>query len=327
MDCNKPILRMVVPCYNEESILPITAPLFRAELKRNIDDQRISPKSTICFVDDGSSDGTWKIIQELAASDASYEGMALSRNQGHQNALMAGLMEAKDRCDICISLDCDGQDDISAVSRMIDEYLNGADVVYGVRSRRESDTLFKRLSAEGFYAFLDKMGVEVVFNHSDYRLMSARALQGLSQFGEANLYLRGLVPLVGYPSATVEYERSARVAGSSHYSLGKMLSLALDGVTSLSVKPIRIVSGVGLLFCLIGFVGILWAVITALTGNSVSGWASTICLVCMFGGLQLLALGVIGEYVGKIYLEVKNRPRYIVAQKTWEEPKASVDES
>ena len=227
-------------------------------------------------------------------------------------------MEARNKCDICISIDCDGQDNIEAMSSMIQSYLNGYDVVYGVRSQRKTDTTFKRLTAESFYALLKKMGAEVVFNHADYRLLSNKALNGLSEFGEVNLFLRGLVPLVGFPSSTVEYERSERMAGKSHYPLKKMLSLAFDGITSLSVKPIRSITGLGIIFSLIGFGGVIWAIITALLGQGVSGWASTICLICGFGGLQLLALGIIGEYIGKIYLETKKRPRYIISEKTWE---------
>lgn len=313
-----PLLWIVIPCYNEEQVLPITAPLFLKQLNNEIKACHISDGSLICFINDGSTDKTWNTIKTLCASDSHFQGIALSRNRGHQNALLAGLMEARNKCDICISIDCDGQDNIEAMSSMIQSYLNGYDVVYGVRSQRKTDTTFKRLTAESFYALLKKMGAEVVFNHADYRLLSNKALNGLSEFGEVNLFLRGLVPLVGFPSSTVEYERSERMAGKSHYPLKKMLSLAFDGITSLSVKPIRFITGLGIIFSLIGFGGVIWAIITALLGQGVSGWASTICLICGFGGLQLLALGIIGEYIGKIYLETKKRPRYIISEKTWE---------
>lgn len=315
-----PVLWLIVPCYNEgssgDNCLKLTAPDFLNELTALSDAQKISPSSRILFVNDGSSDNTWEIICDLAASDSHYTGISLSRNRGHQNALLAGLMEARGKCDITISIDCDGQDDIHAMEEMIDAYGAGADVVYGVRSSRESDTVFKRATAEGFYKILEKLGADVVFNHADYRLLSARALDGLAQFSETNLYLRGMVPLVGYPSTTVEYERKNRKAGKSHYSLKRMISLALDGTTSLSVKPIRIITGIGIAFSVLSLVAIIWAIVSALLGQTVAGWASTMCAVGLIGGLQLLCLGVIGEYIGKIYLEVKNRPRFIVAERT-----------
>lgn len=257
------------------------------------------------------------MIKQFAASDERILGISLSRNQGHQKALLAGLVNARKNCDIAISIDCDGQDDISASKLMIDEYLNGADVVYGVRSKRESDTLFKRGSAELFYKFMSWLGAEVVFNHADYRLLSSRALDGLMEFKEANLFLRGLIPLVGLKTAVVEYERTERFAGDGHYSLSKMLGLALDGITSLSMKPIRLLMASGIVFFLMGVAVAIWACVTAITGNAVAGWASLACLISVIGSLQLLSLGVIGEYVGKTYLETKNRPRFIVAERTW----------
>ena len=311
-----PLLWIVVPCYNEEQVLPLTAPLFLEELQLLAAAGKVSDSSSVVFVDDGSSDGTWRVINDLVASNSHFKGIALSRNRGHQNALLCGLMQARGQCDITVSIDCDGQDDITAIERMVDAYAEGYDVVYGVRSKRETDTVFKRSTAEGFYKLLSKMGAEVVFNHADYRLMSARALDGLAEFGEVNLYLRGMVPMVGFPSTTVEYERTERVAGESHYPLGKMLGLAFNGITSLSVKPIRLVAGAGMLFSLVGLVGVLWALVAVLTGNAVTGWASTMCVVCLIGGLQLLSLGVIGEYIGKIYLETKHRPSYIVKERT-----------
>ena len=316
-DFSRPILWIVIPCYNEEDVLPITAPMFLEQIQTMISKEKISAKSKILFVNDGSKDSTWDIICELAQEDEHYIGISQSRNRGHQNAVLAGLMEARDVCDITISIDCDGQDDITAMERMVDEYLAGAEVVYGVRSKRDTDTFFKRFTAESFYKFLDKMGVETVYNHADYRLISARVLQEFAGFQEVNIFLRGMIPLVGYKNATVYYERHERIAGESHYPLSKMLAIAVDGITSLSVRPISIITGAGCAVSLIGFVGIIWAIITAILGNAVPGWASIVCIVCFLGGIQLLSLGVIGEYIGKIYLESKHRPRYIISDKTW----------
>ena len=317
-DFSRPILWIVIPCYNEEDVLPITAPMFLEQIQTMISKEKISAKSKILFVNDGSKDSTWDIICELAQEDEHYIGISQSRNRGHQNAVLAGLMEARDVCDITISIDCDGQDDITAMEKMVDEYLAGAEVVYGVRSKRDTDTFFKRFTAESFYKLLDKMGVETVYNHADYRLISARVLQEFAGFQEVNIFLRGMIPLVGYKSTTVYYERHERIAGESHYPLSKMLAIAVDGITSLSVRPISIITGAGCVVSLIGFVGIIWAIITAILGNAVPGWASIVCIVCFLGGIQLLSLGVIGEYIGKIYLESKHRPRYIISDKTWE---------
>lgn len=318
VDFSKPILWIVIPCYNEKDVLPITAPMFLEQIQTMISKEKISAKSRILFVNDGSKDSTWDIICKLAQEEEHYIGISQSRNRGHQNAVLAGLMEAKDVCDITISIDCDGQDDITAMERMVDEYLAGAEVVYGVRSKRDTDTFFKRFTAESFYKLLDKMGVETVYNHADYRLISTRVLQEFAGFHEVNIFLRGMIPLVGYKNATVYYERHERIAGESHYPLSKMLALAFDGITSLSVRPISIITGAGCVVSLIGFVGIIWAIITAILGNAVPGWASIVCIVCFLGGIQLLSLGVIGEYIGKIYLESKHRPRYIISDKTWE---------
>ena len=317
-DFSRPILWIVIPCYNEEDVLPITAPMFLEQIQTMISKEKISAKSRILFVNDGSKDSTWDIICKLAQDDEHYIGISQSRNRGHQNAVLAGLMEARDVCDITISIDCDGQDDITVMERMVDEYLAGAEVVYGVRSKRDTDTFFKRFTAESFYKLLDKMGVESVYNHADYRLISARVLQEFAGFQEVNIFLRGMIPLVGYKSTTVYYERHERIAGESHYPLSKMLAIAVDGITSLSVRPISIITGAGCVVSLIGFVGIIWAIITAILGNAVPGWASIVCIVCFLGGIQLLSLGVIGEYIGKIYLESKHRPRYIISDKTWE---------
>jgi len=312
----KPVLYIVIPCYNEEEVLPITAPQFRAQLQTMQAQDLISPESRILFVNDGSRDRTWEIICALAKEDPCFMGISQSRNRGHQAAVLAGLMEAKDRCDITISIDCDGQDDISAMTDMVKAYHDGCEIVYGVRSSRKTDTFFKRFTAESFYKFLNTMGVEVVFNHADYRLISARALQEFAGFKETNLFLRGMVPLVGFKSTSVYYERSERLAGKSHYPLRKMLGLALDGITSLSVKPLRLISSLGILISLISFIGVIWSVCAALFGDAVAGWASTVCIVCFVSGIQLVSLGIIGEYIGKIYMEVKQRPRYIISERT-----------
>lgn len=315
----RPMLYIVIPCYNEQEVLPATAPTFLGKIEQLAAADKISDKSRVLFVNDGSADNTWNIIKELSSSDEHYVGISLSRNRGHQNALLAGLMEAKDKCDISISIDCDGQDDINAMDKMVDLYLEGCDVVYGVRDDRESDTVFKRTSAQAFYKLLNAMGAESVYNHADYRLLSAKVLRELEKFGEVNIYLRGMVPLVGFKSSVVPYKRTERVAGKSKYPLKKMISLALNGITSLSVKPIRIITAFGFLVAIISLVGIIWSVVVALTGASVAGWASTVSIICFLGGIQLLSLGVIGEYIGKIYLEIKKRPRYIISDRTNDE--------
>ncbi len=314
-----PVLYIVVPCYNEEQVLPITAPEFAAKLNALAAAGKISPDSRVLFVDDGSKDATWQIISDLARQDARLAGIRLSRNRGHQNALLAGLMEAKDKCDITISIDCDGQDDWNAMDAMVDAYADGCDIVYGVRSSRKTDSFFKRTTARGFYKFLRSMGVDTVYDHADYRLVSARALNAFAQFREVNLFLRGMFPLVGFKSTCVPYERRERMAGKSHYPLSKMLALAMDGITSLSTRPLHIITGLGIGIAGLSFLGALWSVIVALLGASVPGWASTVCIVCFIGGIQLICLGVIGEYVGKIYMEVKDRPRYIISQRTEED--------
>lgn len=311
-----PILYIVIPCYNEQEVLPITAPMFLQKLADLTAAGKISPESRVLFVNDGSKDRTWEIICDLAARDPHYVGICQSRNRGHQNAVLAGLMEAKSRCDITISIDCDGQDDINAMDAMVDAYRDGCDVVYGVRSKRETDTFFKRFTAESFYKILNAMGAEVVFNHADYRLMSARVLEEFARFREVNLFLRGMVPLVGFKSTCVTYERHERIAGESHYPLSKMLALAFDGITSLSIKPIRFITGFGVFVALVSFIGVLWAVIEAALGLTVSGWASMTSIICFVSGVQLICLGVIGEYIGKIYLESKHRPRYIISDST-----------
>ena len=313
---DKPTLYMVIPCYNEEEVLPVTAPMFLDKINQLIQELKISDQSRIMFINDGSKDKTWEIINQLANEDHHFMGISQSRNRGHQNAVLAGLMEAKDICDITISIDCDGQDDINAMDKMVDEYLSGAEVVYGVRSKRDTDTFFKRFTAEGFYKLLNWMGAEVVFNHADYRLVSSRVLKEFSNFKEVNIFLRGMIPLVGFKSTSVYYERHERIAGESHYPLSKMLSLAFDGITSLSVKPIRIITGLGVFISVLSFLLILYVLVSFFTGHAAPGWSSTLTVVCFIGGIQLISLGVIGEYVGKIYLETKARPRYIISERT-----------
>ncbi len=312
----KPVLYIVIPAYNEEAVLPVTSPMFLEILTSMIEEGLIDGESRILFVNDGSRDKTWEMIKELNEKDEHFAGISLSRNRGHQNALLGGLMYAKDRADVTVSIDCDGQDDINAIREMVKKYHEGYEVVYGVRSSRETDTAFKRNTAQAFYKLMNWMGAQTVYNHADYRLLSRRALEGLSEFGEVNIFLRGMVPLVGYKSTEVYYERNVRLAGESHYPFKKMLALALDGITSLSTKPIRLVTTLGFIVTLISFIGIIWSVVQFLLNASVSGWSSIVAIVCFLGGIQLLSLGIIGEYVGKIYLETKHRPRYIISDET-----------
>ena len=315
----KPILYIVIPCYNEEKVLPITSSMFLDKITELVQKDKISDDSRVLFVNDGSKDRTWEIIKELSKQNNHYKGICQSRNRGHQNAVLAGLMEAKDVCDITISIDCDGQDDINVMNDMVDAYLDGCEIVYGVRSRRDTDTFFKRFTAEGFYKVLNWMGAEVVFNHADYRLVSSRVLQEFANYKEVNLFLRGMFPLVGFKSTSVYYERHERIAGESHYPLTKMLALAFDGITSLSVKPLHMITGLGCGIALLSFIGVIWSVIVALTGHAVTGWASMTSMICFIGGVQLICLGVLGEYIGKIYMEVKHRPRYIISERTGEQ--------
>jgi len=311
-----PVLYIIVPCYNEQEILPITSIEFKEKLINLIQREKVSKNSRIMFVNDGSNDDTWQIICDLAKGSEYFTGISLSRNRGHQNAVLAGLMEAKELCDITISIDCDGQDDINVMDEMVAAFGNGNEIVYGVRSKRDTDSFIKRFTAESFYRFLNWMGAEVVFNHADYRLISARVLQEFSDFKEVNLFLRGLIPLVGFKSTKVFYERHERIAGKSHYPLRKMLALAFDGITSLSIRPIRMITGLGLLISLFSFGGVVWSVFEQLLGKTVVGWASMMSIVCFVSGVQLICLGVLGEYIGKIYLEVKARPRFIISERT-----------
>ena len=312
-------LYIVVPCYNEQEVLPETSKRLKAKLEQLITAGKISEKSRVLFVNDGSRDATWSLIQKFAAEDEHFIGISQSRNRGHQNAVLAGLMEAlhSGSCDITISIDCDGQDDINAMDEMVRKYLAGAEVDYGVRSRRDTDTFFKRFTAEGFYHVMNALGADIVFNHADYRLISTRVLESFADYHEVNIFLRGMVPLVGFKSTCVTYERHERIAGESHYPLSKMLSLAFDGITSLSVKPIRFITGFGVIVELISFIGVIWAIVEALLGATVSGWASMTSIICFVSGVQLICLGVIGEYIGKIYMETKARPRYIISERTW----------
>lgn len=316
VNMNTPKLMIVIPCYNEEAVLPITAPLFLAKLNNLTEAGKIRPDSRVLFVNDGSKDRTWEIICELSKADNHYQGVCLSRNRGHQNALLCGLMEAKDQCDITISIDCDGQDDINAMDAMVDAYLDGCEIVYGVRSERKTDTFFKRFTAESYYKVLQKLGGEIVYNHADYRLVSSRALKAFADFEEVNIFLRGMFPMVGFKSTCVYYARNERMAGQSHYPLKKMLALAFDGITSLSIKPIRMIMGIGFFFAFISMLLVVYVLVSFFSGNTVPGWSSSLISSCLIGGIQLISLGVIGEYIGKIYLETKHRPRFIVAERT-----------
>ncbi len=312
---NEKTLYMVVPCYNEEAVLHETAKRLKEKYSALIDKGLISTKSRVVFVNDGSKDKTWDIIQELHTSDSAiFSGIDLARNSGHQNAVLAGLMTVKDICDMAITMDADLQDDINAIDAMVEKYHEGNHVIYGVRSARDTDTFFKKFTAEGFYKFMSAMGADVVYNHADFRLMSRRVLQELANYREVNLFLRGMVPLIGFKSCNVYYERGERFAGESKYPLKKMLSFAINGITSFSTKPLKLITTMGFIMSIVSFLAMLWTIIVKFAGASELGWSSTVCSIWFIGGLQLLALGIIGEYVGKIYAEVKQRPRYIVAE-------------
>ena len=312
MKKNNLVLNLVIPCYNEEEALPLTKKELDKKMSSLIEEGLISENSKVVLVNDGSKDKTWEIITKVHKENDMYVGINLTRNRGHQNALLAGLMYAKNHADICISMDADLQDDINVMDDMIKKYNAGADVVYGVRSSRKKDTFFKKFTAEFFYKLMNVMGVEVVFNHADCRLMSKRALEGLSEFKEVNLFLRGIVPQIGYKTDIAYYERNERVAGDSKYPLKKMLAFAIDGITSFSIKPLRIITSIGFIILLLSFVVLVYSVIMKLIGNTVSGWTFIVCSIWLIGGIQTLCLGVIGEYIGKIYKETKARPRYII---------------
>lgn len=311
-----PTLYLVIPCYNEEAVLPLTKDIFLGKIISLIENGEISDDSRVLFVNDGSRDKTWDIIKQLSNENIHFKGISLSRNMGHQNALLAGLMTAKEECDVTVSIDCDGQDDINAVDQMLAAYKNGCDIVYGVRKSRKTDTFFKRNSAQLFYKFMNRMGAETVYNHADYRLMSSRALCELEKFKEVNIYLRGMVPMVGFSSTCVYYDRTERIAGKSHYPLKKMLKLAINGITSLSTKPIHLITLIGFIVMLLSVAGIIWSVISYFLSSTVAGWASLVAIICFFGGVQILCIGVIGEYIGKMYMETKGRPRFIINEKT-----------
>jgi len=305
-------LYVVIPCYNEEAVLPETAKRMKEKMYALIREGRISPYSKVVFVNDGSKDRTWEIIKTLYEHSTLFSGINLSRNRGHQNALMAGLMTVKEYADMVISMDADLQDDIDAIDKMIDKYLEGCDIVYGVRSKRETDTFFKRFTAETFYRLMNSLGVETVFNHADYRLMSKRALYALAEYKEVNLFLRGIVPMLGFKSDIVTYARSERFAGESKYPLKKMLAFAMEGITSLSVRPIRMITGLGIGIFLISIIMLIYSLVRFFSGQTIAGWASIAVSVWAIGGLLLLSVGIVGEYIGKIYLETKERPRYII---------------
>ena len=308
------VLYMVIPCYNEEEVLPETSARLREKINELIGKKKIDIRSRVIFVNDGSKDRTWELIEELHQRDKIFGGINLSRNRGHQNALLAGLMTVKDHADMVISMDADLQDDINAIDKMVDKYLDGTDIVYGVRSSRQKDTFFKKATAEGFYKVMNGMGANTVFNHADYRLMSRRALEGLAQYGEVNLFLRGIVPMIGYSTDVVYYERGERFAGESKYPLGKMLSFAVEGVTSLSIKPIRMITGLGFFIFLVSIGMLIYSLVRHFMGATIVGWTTLMVSVWAIGGLILLSLGVVGEYIGKIYLETKARPRFIIEQ-------------
>ncbi len=302
----------VIPCYNEQEVLPETSKRLREKFESLISAGKISKDSRVVFVNDGSKDDTWNIIRRLHEENPMFQGINLSKNMGHQNALLAGLMTAKDLCDAAISMDADLQDDINAIDEVLDKFNEGADVVYGVRSKRATDTFFKRFTAEGYYKLVNAMGANTVYNHADYRLMSRRALLALADFGEVNLFLRGIVPMVGFRSEIVYYERAERFAGESKYPLKKMLSFAVEGITSLSTKPIKMITGLGFFIFLVSIAVFIYSLVRFFTGHTVPGWTTTVLSVWAIGGLMMISLGVIGEYIGKIYLETKNRPRFII---------------
>lgn len=311
----EPILYIVVPCYNEEEVLAETTKRLTAKLNAMIKGNVVSSESRIMYVNDGSKDRTWEIINEFYKSNEFVTGVNLSRNRGHQNALLAGLMTAKEYADIVISMDADLQDDIEVLDKFVEEYKNGSEIVYGVRSSRKKDTFFKKHTALAFYKIMEKMGVEIVYNHADYRLMSKRAIEELAGYKEVNLFLRGIIPMIGFKTSTVEYERDKRFAGESKYPLKKMIAFAIDGITSCSIKPIRLITTFGFLIFLISMLLLIYVVIGYFLGNTVAGWPTLMVLMCFFGGFQIMSIGVVGEYVGKIYMETKERPRFIIADK------------
>lgn len=314
MSTKNNILYLVIPCYNEEEVLHETTKQLKNKMEKLIKDKLISDQSRVMYVNDGSKDNTWPIIKEIHSKDELFTGLTLSRNRGHQNALLAGLMTAKKYADMVISMDADLQDDINVIDKMVEKYNEGNDIVYGVRSSRKKDTFFKRFTAQGFYKFMQLMGVDIVYNHADCRLMSKRALDELENFTEVNLFLRGIVPLIGFKSEIVTYERNERFAGESKYPLKKMLSFAFDGITSFSIKPIRFILFLGFIFCLISVGVLIYSIVQKVLGNTVDGWTFIVCSIWLVSGVQMISLGIIGEYIGKIYNETKRRPRYIIEE-------------
>lgn len=312
MKCSVPILYLVIPAYNEEKVLPITTEELTKKLNKLIKNKIISKDSKIMYVDDGSSDNTWNLIKEYNHNNKLVMGLKLSRNKGHQNALLAGLLTSKNYADIVISMDADLQDDINVIDKMITEYNNGSEIVYGVRSSRKKDTFFKRFTAEGFYKFMKLMGADIIYNHADYRLMSRKTIASLEEYKESNLFLRGIIPSIGYKSSIVYYERNKRVAGTSKYPLKKMLKFAIEGITSFSVKPLKIITRLGFFMTLVSIIILIYSVIRKIMGNTVDGWTFIVVSIYLVSSIQILSLGVIGEYIGKIYSETKNRPRYII---------------
>lgn len=309
------VLYIVVPVYKDADVIKVTCPLFLNQLFKMRDEGLISDDSRILFVDDGSGDDSWDTIKMLVDKDPHVKGICLSRNRGHQNAVVAGLMEAKDHCDVTITIDDDGQDDIGAMREMLIEYGKGCEIVYGVRKKRDTDTFMKRFTAQTYYKILNLLGADVIYNHADYRLVSSRALEEFENFHEVNLFLRGLFPMVGFKSACVYYDRHERMAGEGHYTISKMFGLAFDGVTSLSVKPIKIITWFGFVVAVLSFILLIYSVIVHFVKSTPQGWASTACLICFLSGMQMISIGVIGEYIGKIYLETKQRPRYIISER------------
>ena len=314
-DRKQKILYLVIPCYNEEEVLRITTDALTKKMNKLIKDKKISKDSKVLYVNDGSKDNTWKLIEEIHNENNMFCGVKLSRNRGHQNALLAGLMTAKKYADITISMDADLQDDINVIDSMLEEYEKGSEIVYGVRSSRKKDSFFKKFTAEGFYKFMKLMGVEIVFNHADCRLMSKLALEGLEQFEEVNLFLRGIVPQIGYQTSVAYYERNERAAGKSKYPLKKMLKFAMEGITSFSVKPLKMITSIGFLMSIFSFIVLMYALVVKIMGNAVSGWTFIIVSIWMVAGIQMLSLGIIGEYVSRTYIEIKNRPIYIIKDK------------
>ena len=315
----KPVLYIVIACYNEEEVFPLTKGLFQKKIEDLSNKGKVSSESKIFLIDDGSKDKTWELIKEESKRNSYFLGISQSKNRGQQSCFLAGFNEVKDKCDIVVTTDIDGQDDLDAIDLMVDEYLSGSEVVYGVRNDRKTDSFFKRTTGQLFYKITNKLGGNLVYNHSEYRLMSSKVLKSFADYTEVNMFIRGLIPLIGYKSSNVYYKRNKRIAGKTNYSFKSLMNLAVDGITDVSVIPLRFSTYFGLIVALISFGLIIWSIVMKFTNNSISGWASTISIISFIGGIQLLSLGIIGEYIGKIYLETKKRPRYIISEKTYQE--------